>query len=445
MKVTSRLKHAWNAFTTNDPLRGYSGGHSSSRPGHKRTTFFGTTSYVSSIYNRIAMDVSMTGFKHVKINPENEDLTDMQTAFNDCLTVEANVDQTHIQFIHDLVYSMFDEGVVAVVPVDTTLNPEMSGAYDINSLRVGKVVNWFPRHVTVRLYNDQSGQNEDIFIEKKNVAIVENPLYAVINDENSTLKRLIRKLNQLDDIDAIAASQRLDILVSVPFAIKTEAQRELARKRINEIEAQLASGMNGIAYIDSAEKAMQLNRPVNPQLPETIKNLQNQFYNQLGLTENIFNGTASEGELRIYYSRTIDPIVDNIVAEFKRKFLTKTARTQGQTIIAYRDMFKTVTVESVASIGDSFRRNYIATPNEIRKIVGLKPSNDPRADELFNPNIADDKQAPKPGDGAPDIPKNPGKSRRSPEQVKEETFKAERAKKEAEKLGSLTSPDTPVE
>jgi len=397
MKFGDRIKHAWNAFTNNDRLLTYDYGYSSSRPTHKTATFFNTSSYVSSIYNRIAMDVSMTGFKHVKINPENEDITDMNTGLNGCLTVEANIDQTHIQFIHDLVYSMFDEGVVAVVPVDTTINPKVSGAFDINSLRVGKIVNWFPKHVEVNLYNENTGQNERITIEKRNVAIVENPLYAVVNDENSTLKRLIRKLNQLDDVDALAASNRLDMLISVPYSIKTETQRTMAEKRIKDIEDQLASGRNGIAYIDGTEKAMQLNRPTNNQLPETIERLSQQFYNQLGLTKNIFDGTASEEQLRTYYSRTIDPIVDNIAAEFNRKFLTKTARTQGQSIVHYRDMFKTVTVEAISTLGDAFRRNYIATPNEIRKIVGFKPSNDPRADELFNPNIADNNQNPSSG------------------------------------------------
>lgn len=343
------------------------------------------------------MDVSMTTFKHVKINPENEDVTDQKTGLNNCLTVEANIDQTHIQFIQDIVYSMFDEGVVAVVPVETTLNPGKYGSWDINSLRVGKVMNWFPKHVEVNLYNDNTGQNERIVVEKQNVALLENPLYAVVNDENSTLKRLIRKLNQLDDVDALASSGRLDLLISVPYAVKTETQKAMAEKRIKDIEAQLATGRNGIAYMDGTEKVMQLNRPANSQLPETINNLTQQFYNQLGLTKTIFDGTASESELRTYYSRTIDPIVDNIVAEFKRKFLTKTARTQGQSIVAYRDMFKTVTVESVAQLGDTFRRNSIASANEIRKIVGLKPSNDPRADELFNPNIADNNQNPSGG------------------------------------------------
>lgn len=403
MKVTDRLQHAWDAFTSNDRLLpNFDTGPSTSRPGHKTGTFFNTSSYVSSIYNRIAMDVAATSFRHVKIDKETEDVEEMPTGLNNCLTVEANVDQTHIQLFHDLVYSMFDEGVVAVVPVDTTINPEVSSGYDVNTLRVGRVVRWYPKHVDVRLYNENTGQNQDINIAKQHCAIVENPLYAVVNGENSTLKRLIRKLNQLDDIDSLAASQRLDVLITVPYSVKTETQRKMAEDRIRNIEAQLTAGRNGIAYIDGTEKAMQLNRPVNPQLPETIKNLTSQFYNQLGLTENIFNGTASEAELRMYYSRTIDPIVEVILAEFKRKFLTKTGRTQGQSIVAHRDMFKTVTVEALTAMGDTFRRNGIATSNEIRKIAGLKPSNDPLADELLNPNMASDKQG---AGGAPSIPK----------------------------------------
>jgi len=394
MKFKDRLLHAWNTFTKNELAHTYDYGYSSSRATHKTRNSFNTSSYVTSIYNRIAMDVSMTSFKHVKVNLENEDITDLKTGLNNCLTVEANLDQTHIQFIQDLVYSMFDEGVVAVVPIETTISPEVSGSYDINSLRVGKIVNWFPKHVEVKVYNEDTGQNENIILSKRNVAIIENPLYAVVNDENSTLKRLIHKLNQLDDIDALAASSRLDLLISIPYGIKTDQQRQMAERRIADIEAQLASGRNGIAYIDGTEKAMQLNRPVNSQLPETINTLTQQFYNQLGLTKNIFDGTASEAEIRTYYSRTIDPIVDNIVAEFNRKFLTKTARTQGHKIMYYRDMFKLVPVETVANLGDALRRNYIASSNEIRKIIGLRHSDDPRADELFNPNIADSNQAP---------------------------------------------------
>ncbi len=334
----------------------------------------------------------MTTFKHVKVDPDNEDVKDMTTGFNRCLTVEANIDQTHIQFIHDLVYSMFDEGVVAVVPVETTINPDKSGSYDINSLRVGKIVNWFPKHVEVNLYNDQTGQNERIVVEKKNVAIVENPLYAVVNAENSTLKRLIKKLNQLDNMDNDSDSGRLDLLITVPYGIKTETQKKMALERIANIEYQLSKGKNGIAYIDATEKATQLNRPVNSQLPERIAELTQQFYNQMGMTQSIFNGTASESELRTYYSRAIDPIVETIVAEFTRKFITKTAQTQGQRVVYHRDMFKMVPVETIATLGDTLRRNYIATSNEIRKVIGFKPSNDPRADELFNPNIADKNQ-----------------------------------------------------
>jgi hypothetical protein len=421
-KMTDRIKHAWNAFTNNDRLLTYNYGSSSSRPTHKTVFYNNTSSYVASIYNRIAMDVSMTGFKHVKIDPKNEDVTDMKTGLNDCLTVEANIDQTHIQFIHDLVYSMFDEGVVAVVPVETTLNPGVTGSYDINSLRVGRIVNWFPKHVTVRLYNDNTGQNDDITIEKKNVAIIENPLYAVVNDENSTLKRLMRKLNQLDQEDDTG---RLDVFITVPYAVKTETQRALAEKRIKDIESQLTSGRHGISYLDGTEKVMQMNRPVNSQLPEQINNLTQQFYNQLGLTQNVFNGTASETELRIYYSRTIDPIVETILAEFTRKFLTQTARTQGQVITAYRDFFKIVPVEQIATLGDTFRRNSIASSNELRKLIGLRPSSDPLADKLFNPNIADKNQNPDEGS----TPKKP-----------ELTDLAKKVNGD-EKPGSLTPPD----
>lgn len=437
--MTDRIKHAWNAFNNKEQAFTFDYGYSSSRPMHKAVTAFNTSSYVSSIYNRIAMDVSMTAFKHVKINPDNEDWTDMKTGLMNCLTVEANIDQTHIQFIQDLTYSMFDEGVVAVVPVDTTISPSVSGAFDINSLRVGKVMNWFPKHVEIQVYNENTGQNERIFMEKKSVAIIENPLYEVVNDDNSTLKRLIRKLNQLDDVDALAASSRLDVLISVPYGIKTETQRQMAEKRIADIEAQLAAGRNGIAYIDGTEKAMQLNRPVNSQLPETVKRLSQQFYNQLGLTENIFNGTASEAELRTYYSRSIDPIVENIVAEFNRKFLTKTARTQGQAITANRDMFKFVAVETIATLGDTLRRNSIASSNEVRKLVGLRPSNDARADELYNPNMADNKQTIT-QDGEVKTPSLP-----KPNNTEEvDKLKTKLKQIQEANPGSLTSPDETV-
>lgn len=396
MKLNERLTHAWNAFMERDMPSAprYRPGSSSSRPLFKSRSYMSSTSYVASIYNRIAMDVAMTQFKHVKVDPENEDVVDVKSGLNNCLSVEANIDQTHLQFIHDLVYSMFDEGVVAVVPIDTSLNPNETGGYDIGTLRVGKITQWYPQDVEVDVYNEKTGQNERITISKKHVAIVENPLYAVINDANSTLKRLVRKLSQLDNIEE-ESQGRLDLIISVPYGIKTDVQRKMAEARVTDIENQLSKSRNGIAYIDSTEKATQLNRPINSQLSETVEKLEQRLYNQLGLTPSIFNGTASETELKTYYNRSIDPIVEYIIAELTRKFITKTARTQGQKIVSYRDIFKTATIEAIANAADSLRRNYVATPNELRKPLNLRPSNDPRADELFNPNIADDRQAAK--------------------------------------------------
>ena len=392
MKLLNKLKHAWNAFNEEDRFLTKTTGSASSSPPHRANVMYNPKGHVASIFNRIAMDVSMTGFRHVKIDAETEDITDINSGLNYCLNTEANIDQTHIQFIHDMVYSMFDEGVVAVVPVETTINPEFSGSYDINSMRVGKIVTWFPKHVEVELYNDEVGMNQRITIAKSNVAILENPLYSVINDRNSTLKRLIAKLNKLDEMEANGSMGRLDLLISVPYAVKTKTQEQQALKRISDIEYQLAHGKNGIAYIDGTEKVTQLNRPANDQLLESVRDLTKQFYNQIGMTENVFNGTANETELRTYYNRAVDPIVECIVAEFRRKFITKTARTQGHTIMHYRDMFKTVSVENIAKLGDVLRRNSIATANEMRKIIGMKPSNDPEADKLFNPNIADKNQ-----------------------------------------------------
>lgn len=391
MKITDRIKHAWNAFS-GGPQDYIDRGPSSSRQMYKTFTVFNTSSYVSTIFNRIALDASMTRLKHVKVNPENEDESLMPSGLNECLNVEANIDQNYIQFMHDLVYSMFDEGVVAVVPVETNISPLTSGGYDILSMRVGQIVMWYPKHVDIMLYNESTGQNERITMPKKDVAIIENPLYAVVNGENSTLKRLIKKLNQLDNVDDLASAGRLDLLISVPYGIKTNLQRKMAEDRIANIEAQLASGRNGIAYTDSTEKVTQLNRPVNSQLKETVAELSQQLYNQLGLTASIFDGTATEAEMRNYYARSIDPILDSVVAEYIRKFLTKTARTQGQTIIYYRNMFKTVPIEVMAKLSDTLRRNSIASANEIRRVIGFKTSNDPRADELFNPNIADKNQ-----------------------------------------------------
>lgn len=391
MAIKDRIQHAWNAFITKEVYstnRGYSSSHAL----HKTVTVFNKSGITSTIFNRIALDVAMSSIKHVKIDKDNEDEITVESGLNNCLNVEANIDQSHIQLIHDIVYSMFDEGVVAVVPTETNLNPELSGSYDIHTLRVGRITNWYPQHVEIDLYNELTGQNERITMAKRHVAIIENPLYSVVNGDNSTLKRLMKKLAQMDNIDDLAQSGRLDLIVSLPYAIKTKLQEEMALERIANLEAQLAQGSHGIAYIDGTEKVTQMNRPVNSQIKETVEYLTQELYNQLGLTNSIFNGTAGETELRNYYSRSIDPILDTIVSEFTRKFLTKTARTQGHKIKHYRDLFKMVPVEVIGQLGDTFRRNYIATPNELRRAVGWRPSNDPRADELFNPNIADNNQ-----------------------------------------------------
>ena len=352
----------------------------------------------------------MSTLRHVKVNPKNQDVKVMPSGLNECLSVEANIDQTGMQLIHDLVYSMFDEGVVAVVPVDTTISPKLSQAYEINSMRVGKIIQWYPKHVRVRLYNEENGQNEDTVLEKRMVAIIENPLYAVMNSENSVLKRLLAKVSQLDAHDADASTGKMNMIIHIPYPVKSELQREAAEARIQEIERQLSKGSHGITYIDVAEKITQLSRPIESQLPASITELKKEFYNQLGLTENIFNGTASEAEIRIYYNRTVDPIIEHIVKEFARKFLSKTARAQGQEIQYYRDMFKFVTVEMLSGFMDTARRNSIGSSNELRKIIGWKPSDDPRADELFNPNIADKNQNPNgPAPTTPDQPAtNPG-------------------------------------
>lgn len=391
MGFKDRIQHAWNAFIQN-PIQQMEIGYSSWTPALKSINPYTQTEFLAPIYNRIAIDVSMARLRHVKVDPKTEDVEVIPSGINYCLGVEANIDQTHLQFIHDLVYSMFDEGVACAVPTDTTSSPSITEAYDIKQIRVGKIVQWGPERVRVRLYNEATGQNEDINILKKAVAIVENPFYAVMNAENSTLRRLLRKMAQLDAIDEVTSSGKLDLIVQVPYSIKTTAQRDLAKERIKEVENQLMSGKHGITYMDATEKITQLNRPVESQLPSSIEALTKQLYNQLGLTQTIFDGTASEEELRIYYSRTVDPIVDHIVAEFNRKFLTRTARTQGHEIQYYRDMFKFVTVEMLSQLGDTVRRNSIMTSNEVRKILGIKPSNDPRADELFNPNIADKNQ-----------------------------------------------------
>lgn len=394
MKLNERIKHAWNAFTVTEkePTMSWDYGAGSSGPNHKINHRYSSNSFSAAIFNRIAMDVAMSKIHHVKIDDKTEDRMPVKSTLHDIFNVEANIDQTSIQFMQDIVYSMFDEGSVVVVPVDTTMSPLIGGSYDILTMRVGKATQWFPQHVRVQLYNQITGIYEEVTLPKSSVAIIENPLYAVINGPNATLSRLLNKMSQLDNLDEIIASGKLDLLIQLPHQVKTELQVAQAEGRVAKLERQLAKGKHGIAYMDGTEKVIQLNRTINSTLLDDIKMLTQQFYNQLGLTENIFNGTASESEMRGYYTRTIDPILDNIIAEFSRKFLTKTARTQGQAFESYRDPFSLVPVEQISEIADKLKRNAILTTNEIRSIIGYKRSNAPQADELYNPNMPTEKQ-----------------------------------------------------
>lgn len=403
MNLKGRIQHAWNAFTAKESGAYSTNGSSSYNPAHRSVRRFNNASYVSAIFNRIALDVATTTIQHVKINPKNDDREHISSGLINCLTTEANIDQTGMAFLQDVVYSMFDEGVVAIVPVDTTSSPTISGAYEINTMRVGKITQWYPSHVEVSMYNEQNGLEERVMLPKSMIAIIENPLYAVINGPNATLTRLINKMAMLDDSDELLSSGKLDIVIKLPFAVKTDLQKTQAEDRIKGIEDQLAKGKHGIVYTDAAENLQQLNRPVNNKMIEDIQYLSQQFHNQLGLTEKVFNGTASESELRVYYTRSVDTILKAILSECNRKFLTKTARTQGQTLEAYRDPFTLVPIEQVGTIADTFRRNSILTSNEIRRIVGFKPSNDPEADRLYNPNIAESNMN-QPG-GKPPLPK----------------------------------------
>ena len=394
MGIVDRISHAWNAFRSNDNgdefRKSFDYGVSSSRPNFKLAgSRWSASSLSKTVYNRIATDCSMVKIDHVKISKDGSSQVVMKSGLERCLNVEANIDQNARDFMHDLVYSMLDEGVIAVVPTETTLNPALTGGFDITTLRVGKIIQWYPKHVRVRLYNENRGVDEDITFEKKYVAIIENPFYAVINDENATLKRLIRKLELLDSRDEEIASGRFNMLIQLPYAIKGDLKRQQAEERIRELETQLGNSKYGVAYTDGTEKVVQLNRPIDNDLSDQIKYLQEQFYNQIGATENIFNGTAGEIETRSYYNRTIDPIIATIISEFRRKWLTETARTQGQELVSHRDPFTLVPVEQLANIADTFTRNAILTSNEIRKIVGFGPSNDPVANELSNKNIAD--------------------------------------------------------
>ena len=358
------------------------------RADRPRLTRGNERSIVTSVYNRIALDVAALNFQHIRLDENGRFLSVIEDGLNNCLTLEANIDQTARSFIQDVVISMFDEGSVAIVPVDTTTDPNVSGSYDIQTMRVGQILDWYPQYIRVRLYNEQTGKKEDIVVPKSATAIIENPLYAVINEPNSTMQRLIRKLNLLDVIDEQSGSGKLDLIIQLPYVIKTEARRQQAENRRKDIENQLSGTKYGIAYTDGTEHITQLNRSVNNNLMSQIEYLTSMLYSQLGITQSILDGTADEKTMLNYNNRTIEPIASAIVGEMKRKFLTKTARSQLQSISFFRDPFKLVPVNEIAEIADKFTRNEIMTSNEIRQVIGMKPSDDPRADELRNKNLS---------------------------------------------------------
>ena len=391
----TRLKSGWNAFLAREPTREYIYDHPyrnigtsfTYRPDRTRFSRGNERSIVTSVFNQIAMDVAAVDIKHCRLDKNGRYVEDMKSGLNECLGLEANIDQTGRAFIQDVVMSMLDEGAVAIVAVDTSVDPRLSNSYDILSMRTGKIVEWFPAHVKVKVYNERTGQKEDITLPKRQVAIIENPLYAVINEPNSTMQRLIRKLNLLDAIDEQSGSGKLDLIIQLPYTIKSELRQQQADKRRKDIEEQL-KGPYGIAYTDATERITQLNRPVENNLMKQIEYLTSQFYGQLGITQAVMDGTADERTMLNYNNRTIEPILSAIVDAMKRVFLTKTARSQGQTITFFRNPFKLVAVADIANMADTFTRNEILSSNEFRQILGFKPSDDPKADQLVNSNIA---------------------------------------------------------
>ena len=394
MGFSDRLKHAWNAFTKPDTLNNYYDGYSySSRPDRVRFSRGNERSMITSIYNRIALDAAAIDIKHVKLDDNNRYLETVDSKLNYCLTQEANIDQTGRAFLQDVVMSMLDEGCVAIVPVDTTLNPNVTGSYDILSMRTAKIVEWYPSKVRVKLYNERTGLHEEILLPKSMVAIIENPLYAVMNEPNSTMQRLIRKLNMLDVVDEQTSSGKLDLIIQLPYVVKSEARRQQAEARRKDIERQLSGSKYGIAYTDGTERITQLNRAAENNLMSQVEYLTNLMYSQLGLTTTIMDGTADEKTMLNFYSRTIEPILSAIVDEMNRKFLTKTARSQKQTIMYFRDPFVLVPVNDISEIADKFTRNEILTSNEVRQIIGMRPSKDPAADELRNKNLSQPKES----------------------------------------------------
>lgn len=389
INIGARLKHAWNAFTNRDPTyyRQSIGPGYTLRPDRPRLSRGNERSIVTSIFNRIALDAAAVDIKHCKLDQNGRFAEEINSDLNACLTLEANIDQTSRAFKQDIVMSMLDEGCVAIVPVDTTINPASSDSYNIKTMRTGKIVEWYPAHVRVRLYNDKTGEKEDVILPKKQVAIIENPLFVIVNEPNSIAQRLMRKLSLLDVTDEQTASGKLDLIIQLPYLIKTDARRQQAEERRKQIEDQLANSKYGVAYTDGTEKIVQLNRSLENNLMKQIEYLTEMLYSQLGITQSIMDGTADEKTMLNYSNRTVEPFVAAIVDEFKRKFLTKTARTQLQTIMYFKDPFRLVPVNDIAEIADKFTRNEIMTSNEIRQIAGMKPSNDPKADELINSNI----------------------------------------------------------
>lgn len=395
MALMDRLKHAWNIFKNKDPTQvnwniGPSYGY---RPDRMRYTRGNERSIVTAVYNRIAMDVAAVNLKHIRLDENDRYKETIDSGLNNCLSVEANLDQTGRAFIQDLVASMLDEGCVAAVPTDADDEPEDSGNFKVYTLRTGKILEWYPRHVKVEVYNEQEGQRQQIIIPKSTVPLIENPMYSVMNEPNSIYQRLVRKLTLLDVVDEQTSSGKLDLIIQLPYIIKTEARREQAEKRRKDIEKQLSEGKYGIAYTDGTERITQLNRPVENNLMKQIEYLTSMFFSQLGITQSILDGTADEKTMLNYYNRTIEPILSAIADEMKRKFLTPTARSQKQTIAYFRDPFKLVPVNDIAEIADKFTRNEIMTSNEIRQVIGMKPSSDPNADVLRNKNLSDSSNA----------------------------------------------------
>lgn len=402
----SRIRRAWNVFKNRDPMTDMSwrlGYGDSQRADRVILSSNNEKTIVNAIYNRIALDVASLKFRHVRLDENERFKEEMSTGLNEVLKTEANLDQSGRAFIHDMVLSMIDEGVVAAVPVETTDDPEVSSSYDILQMRVGPIVEWYPQHVKVRLYNSVTGRRQEFTFRKRDVAILENPFYAVMNAPNSTLQRLIRKLRLLDVIDEQAGSGKLDLIIQLPYTIRSEARQQQAEVRRKSVEDQLAGNKLGIAYIDSTEKVIQLNRSVENNLLKQVEYLTSMLYSQLGFSQSILDGTADEQTMLNYQNKTVEPLASTITDEFKRKFLTKTARTQGQSVMFFTEPFRITPVSQIAEIADKFTRNEILTSNEIRQIIGIKPSDDPKADELRNSNLNQEKQGDEPSGGFADL------------------------------------------